>query len=163
MKLSHLAAAAALAVGSAGSFAADLGTLNLSSGSAFFGNTPITGGFLDTISFTLSSASTFNGSVTSVVNGNQDVDFAYIALSGPSGVFSFTQLSADPVEVWASPVAGVSLAAGTYTLSLIGTNSAGIGSYAANVAVTPVPEPETLALFLAGGGVLGFLARRRRV
>lgn len=163
MKLSHLAAAAALAVSGAGSFAADLGTLNLSSGSGFFGNTPVAGGFVDTITFTLSSAATFNGGITSVVNGNQDVDFSFIALTGPSGVFSFTLLNPDPVEVWASPAAGWSLAAGTYTLALIGTNSAGIGSYAANVAVTAVPEPESLALILAGGGVLGFLARRRRM
>ena len=28
--------------------------------------------------------------------------------------------------------------------------------------VTPVPEPETYALMLAGIGVLGFLARRRK-
>lgn len=31
-----------------------------------------------------------------------------------------------------------------------------------NAAVTPVPEPETYAMLLAGLGVVGFLARRRR-
>lgn len=163
MKRSKLAAAV-LAVSAAGtSFAADLGTLNLSSGSTFFGNTPTSLGFADFVTFTLGIAGTFNGSVTSVVNGTQDVDFSYIALTGPSGLFTFSQLNADPVEVWASPGAGWFLNAGTYTMTLIGTNSASMGSYAANVAVTPVPEPETLAMFLAGGGVLGFLARRRRV
>ena len=131
MKFSRLAAAAVLAIGSAGSsFAADLGTLNLSTGSGFFGNTPIAGGFVDMISFTLTGAPayTFNGSVTSVVNGNQDVDFAFIGLTGPSGVFTFSLLNPDPVEVWASPATPWTLTPGTYTLSLIGTNSAGIGS-----------------------------------
>jgi PEP-CTERM motif-containing protein len=31
-----------------------------------------------------------------------------------------------------------------------------------NVGVSPVPEPETYALFLAGLGMMGFMARRRR-
>ncbi len=33
---------------------------------------------------------------------------------------------------------------------------------ASNFSVTPVPEPETYALMLAGLGVVGFMARRRR-
>ena len=32
----------------------------------------------------------------------------------------------------------------------------------ANYSVTPVPEPETYALLLAGLGAVGFVARRRR-
>ena len=31
-----------------------------------------------------------------------------------------------------------------------------------NAAVTPVPEPETYAMLLAGVGVIGWVARRRR-
>jgi hypothetical protein len=31
-----------------------------------------------------------------------------------------------------------------------------------NILVTAVPEPETIAMLLAGLGVLGFVARRRR-
>ena len=34
--------------------------------------------------------------------------------------------------------------------------------YASNPDVTPVPEPETYALLLAGLGVMGFVARRRK-
>jgi hypothetical protein len=31
-----------------------------------------------------------------------------------------------------------------------------------NVTVTAVPEPETYALFMAGLGLMGFIARRRK-
>jgi len=162
MKLQTCAAAAALALACASSQAADLGTLNLSSGSNFFGNTPIAGSFTDTLTFTLTTLSTANASITAVVNGGQDVDFTSIVLTGPGGPFNMTLLNPDPVEVWATPAAGFQLAAGTYTLTLTGTNSAAIGSYAGNFAVTAVPEPQTLALTLAGLGAVGFLLRRRR-
>ena len=166
MKLSRVATASALVLASAGSFAAALGSIDLSSGSGFFGNTPIAGAFVDTITFTVTTASTFNGSITSVVNGTQDVDFMSIVLT--PGVLSFASVLGDPVEVWATPAAGLGLTPGVYTLTLTGTNSASVGSYAGNLAVTPglpstsVPEPESVAMLFAGLGIVGLLARRRR-
>jgi len=159
MKYHTLAAAAALLAASAGTFAANLGTADLSTGSAFFGNTPIAGGFVDTLSFSLTSASFFNGSLTAVVNGTQDVDFTGIVLTGPSGSFSWTMLLNDPVEVWSS---SATLAPGTYTLTLTGSNSASMGSYGGNLAVTPVPEPTVAVMLLAGLGVAGIIGMRRR-
>ena len=47
-------------------FAANLGALDLSSGSAGFSNTPIAGSFVDTLTFTLTVPSLANGSVTTV-------------------------------------------------------------------------------------------------
>ena len=35
------------------------------------------------------------------------------------------------------------------------------GSYTGLVEILPVPEPESYALFLAGLGLMGFIARRR--
>ena len=158
-----IAASLAVAIGSVS--AADLGALDLSSGSSGFANTPVAGSFVDMLTFTLPVPSIATASVTTVVGGNQDIDFASVALSGPGGVFAFAPLLGDPVEVWALPDGGASLAAGAYTLTLAGTNSAAIASYGGNLAVmpiSPVPEPASFALMLAGASVVLFLARRRR-
>jgi hypothetical protein len=165
MKLSNLAAASSLLLASAGCFGASLGSIDLSSGSGYFGNTPIAGSFVDTLSFIVTTGSVFTGSITTVVGGSQDVDFTSIVITpGPK---SFLSLLGDPVEVWATPSAGFTLTPGLYTLTLTGTNSASIGSYAGNLAVVPLsatflPEPETYVLLCAGLGVLGLLSRRRR-
>lgn len=152
-------AVAALVAASA--FCAHADTLDLSSGSAGFSSTPAIGGFTDIFTFTLTSPVVANASLTSVVNGTQDVDFFSITLTGPSGIFSFASLNPDPVEVWALPASGASLAAGSYTLAVIGSNFGGGGSYGGNIAVTPIPEPESYALMLAGLLIVGFLSRRR--
>src|SRR6476620_6842939 len=99
MKLAKVAVASALVLASAGSFSAALGSIDLSSGSGFFGNTPIAGSFTDTLTFTVTTLSTFNGSITSAVNGTQDVDFTSIVVT--PGSLAFVSMLGDPVELWA--------------------------------------------------------------
>jgi hypothetical protein len=53
------------------------------------------------------------------------------------------------------------LTPGAYTLTVSGNAGSG-ASYGGNVVLTPVPEPETYALMLAGLGAVGFVASRRR-
>jgi hypothetical protein len=48
---------------------------------------------------------------------------------------------------------------GAHLGNLEGNN---IGALLDNVAVTSVPEPESYAMFMAGLGVMGFIARRRK-
>lgn len=54
------------------------------------------------------------------------------------------------------------LSAGQYHLDMFGTLGARVGHYSVTLAAAPVPEPSTYALLLAGLGVVGFVARRRR-
>jgi hypothetical protein len=49
---------------------------------------------------------------------------------------------------------------GQFVLELRGTNQ---GNFGGNLTVTPVPEPETLAMMLAGLGVVGSLIRKRNL
>lgn len=49
---------------------------------------------------------------------------------------------------------------GSYQLRIGGYSDVD-GSYAGQILVSPVPEPETFAMLLAGLGLLGFSARRR--
>jgi len=51
--------------------------------------------------------------------------------------------------------------AATYTLAVSGT-SIGDSRYTTIVQLAPVPEPETYAMLLAGLGVMGFVAKRRK-
>ena len=51
------------------------------------------------------------------------------------------------------------MAAGDYSLSTMAFGDPGY--YAFETTVTPVPEPETYGMFLAGLGMLGLIARRK--
>lgn len=160
MKLLARSLATALVLGSLSSLASAV-ALNISSGSAGFVNTPPAGAFSDIYTFTLPVATTLTGIVTSVVSGGQDIDFTTLTLTGPSGPLSFAQTNADPFEIWT--ISTAVLSAGAYTLTLIGTNSAAIGTYSGNLAVAAIPEAGTYGMMLAGLGLVGFLVRRRRL
>jgi hypothetical protein len=77
--------------------------------------------------------------------------------SGPSTVYG-------PIAGVLNTTPSASLLAGNYDLKITGDVAAGGGSYWGAVTLTtaPVPEPETYAMMLAGLGLMGFVARRRR-
>jgi len=79
------------------------------------------------------------------------------------------------VGTWGASAPVISLAPGTtqalvsyrdqLVARVVGTGFASISKTSASidVAVSPIPEPETYALMLAGIAVVGFISRRRRV
>jgi len=95
-----------------------------------------------------------------------------IALFGGGGITSFAGVLASiPLDLTIanSPPVVVSVLSGfagmlnpgVYSLTISGNAGTG-ASYGGNVVLTPIPEPETYALMLAGLGVVGFVAARRR-
>lgn len=104
---------------------------------------------------TVSGSYTLFGVTYPITISLQGVSFSGSSVGGlPSAgaSFAFTNLSAGSYEVKAS---------GTLTG---GSSLPGLSFVGANYTLTaaPVPEPETYALLLAGLGVVGFVARRRR-
>jgi len=173
MKLKSIAAAAVLAV-SAGAHADETFELGTVNGTLPVGNTVFSGSFTDTYNFTVSSLS----SVTAIVlNTSYTIESSAISL----GRIGLIAASLDGVPLTLS-IANTSIAPGidmtvqklftftgvpmgglnTHTLTIGGVADAPSAAYTGSISVTAVPEPETYALMLAGLGVVGLLARRRR-
>lgn len=112
----------------------------------------VAGNFVNTFSFTLSSAATITAGLTSVAPSTFS-----------SGFFSLESFSAaTPIQT--GSIGGTftaTLAAGDYFYTVKGVGAPG-STYSLKSVVAAVPEPETYALFLAGLGAVGFLAARRR-
>lgn len=134
---------------------------------AFFGNSFLAQAspIVDTWTFTTVNPVFANGGVISVAFASSDWDFSSVVLSGPSGVFNFLAApsSTDASEVWNLSSSALSLA-GAYELKVTGSvlTPATVGSYSGNLNLSPIPEPGTYALMLAGLGAMAFVARRRR-
>lgn len=163
MKLKQLAAASALVLASVGSQAAsyDWGAHDLLESAL-----GLTGGGLvyDTYKFTLTGTSTVASSVSSL-GTLVPASYSLFAV-GSDGLVGTADDVATPYA-WnfggAPTVHSVTLGAGTYYYTVFGV-APGAAAYSLNSAATavPVPEPETYAMLLAGLGVVGFVARRRK-
>lgn len=155
----HLAAAALISV-SVGASAADpisLGTNPSSSPIVGFGleDAPLTWSY----SFTLDSATSFSNLLLSL-RSTDPVDYV-VSLTGPtSAAGALAGSKINPANFTFN-----ALADGAYVLSIVGTPSSSFSAgYGGSLtAVAAVPEPESMALMLAGLGVAGTLLRRRKV
>jgi PEP-CTERM motif len=165
----------------------DLGLLNVpftvSYGDTFTApQTPVGSGlysFYDAYTFTIGGAAAYDSFTATINLGNvlnianlQAALFNGQALQGPGSHIGYTGGSTGGVVsgmAWNSGSGGFitlsspSIAAGTYTLEVrgkvTGTNG---GSYAGVMNLAPVPEASNVALMLAGFGVFGAIAARRR-
>jgi hypothetical protein len=160
MKLKHISLAAAIAVSSSAAFAAgpgDLGDID---------NTPITVGntvegplLFDVYTFNLVNPIGF---LTGIVNS---LDLApVLGINGFSVVLQDS--SANVIGTDTTPGDGFTfdnLSAGTYALTFVGLTTGTVGgSYGGVIFAQTIPEPETYALMLAGLGIVGYIAARRR-
>jgi hypothetical protein len=164
--------------------AATIGTtpqvLDLTDGSGFFGDTFAMNNngatFADHFTFSVTGTTTSNfDAIISSISRSADTGLDISGLSlyrvgggtgtggtlGDTLVSSGSSLQSGSMDVWT--LSSDNLAAGSYYVlvsgNLVSDTSASFGGA---VMLAPVPEPETYGMMLAGLGVLGFLARRRK-
>lgn len=146
--------------------------LDLTDGTGFFGDTLAAGNsgasFDDHFTFTVDGTTGWNfdavvSSISRTASTGLDITgLSLYSVAGDALVASGMQMSSGAIDVWT--VSTNSLAAGDYYLAVSGNLvSADAASFGGAVALAaPVPEPETYGMMLAGLGVVGFLARRRK-
>ncbi|MES2741038.1 MAG: FxDxF family PEP-CTERM protein [Pseudomonadota bacterium] len=120
--------------------------------------------FADQYTFTLGGSNKLNTLVSSISDtAAVGLDITGFSLKDSSGLaFDGVRQLNGEIDLWKLNVSN--LVSDTYTLTVFGTiNSKFSGSYSGNINVTAVPEPETYAMLIAGLGLVGFMARRRKV
>jgi hypothetical protein len=166
---------AAASLGSSAVMAADISSppqaLNLIDNSAFFGDSftmnHINDTFADHFTFTLGSGSlptnldAIVSSVSRTAGTGLDITGLDLYRSGGALVMSGTMLESGPRDVWT--VASDNLASGDYYVQVSGrlVSNTG-GSFGGSLMLAPIPEPETYGMMLAGLGLVGYMARRRK-
>lgn len=171
MTLRPLAAALALAAATLAAPASaqtHLGTLGASDtgfGVAFFrlfdwGST--LGAFTDHYTFNLAGPGSAAGGTVTFDFGSLDLSLNRITLTGGT-------LAAPVIDTSPSAFNFTGLGSGTYQLAVSGRLDpqpgwVGVAQYSGNIhtVASPAPEPETIAMLVAGLGVIGAVARRRR-
>ena len=95
------------------------------------------------------------------IAGRQNADGSWTIYGTTSTVSNETthDLGADPNELVSITIGANSTALNTRFTVL---ETAAVGQRLGGVAIAPVPEPETYALMLAGLGLLGFMAKRKK-
>ncbi|HZV67520.1 MAG TPA: FxDxF family PEP-CTERM protein [Telluria sp.] len=172
-----LMAAMVFATASLGStaFAADISTapqaLTFVDTSAFFGDAfamnNASNTFADHFTFAVTGTAPTNlDAIVSSISRSADTGLDITGLSlfnaGGTLVSSGASLQSGTIDVWT--LKSDSLAAGNYYVQVSGTMAGTTsGAFGGAIMLAPVPEPETYGMMLAGLGLVGFLARRRKV
>ena len=115
--------------------------------------------FADTFNFTLGVASDVDYGYTLKTLGGKNVRFDSFSLTGLGVNVAKSTLAGDDISSYTFS----NLAAGAYSFTLNGLSTGRTGGqYTLSLGATPaVPEPESIALALAGLGVISLMARRK--
>ena len=115
--------------------------------------------FADTFNFTLGVASDVDYGYTLSTIGGKNVRFDSFSLTGLGVNVEKSTLAGDDISSYTFS----NLAAGAYSFTLNGLSTGRTGGqYTLSLGATPaVPEPESIALALAGLGVISLMARRK--
>lgn len=176
-KTKSLVAALVFATASFGSsavFAEDISqapeALTLLDGSGFFGDSFAMDNqgdtFSDRFTFSVTGVAHNLDAIISSISGSAStgLDITGLGVYSEAGtlIANGTSLMTGMNDVWTLSTDGLAL--GNYYLQVSGTMvSATSGSFGGAVMLQPVPEPETYGMMLAGLGVVGWMARRRKV
>lgn len=164
---------ASASLGSGAALAEDISqppeALTLLDGSGFFGDTFAMDNMGDTFSdhftFSVTGLPHDLDAIISSISGSADtgLDITGLAVYSEAGtlIANGTSLMTGMNDVWT--LSADNLALGNYYLQVSGTLvSDTSGSFGGAVMLMPVPEPETYGMMLAGLGLVGWMARRRR-
>jgi len=158
MFIKKLALAAAIVATSGAAFANDVvGSPSFAGLTSTYSALHSAGAFTDTFTFMMPGITSASVSITTIGAGVADIDFISATLTSMPLVL--TTDAGGFVELLYTP--GSYPVTGPLTLVIKGTSGEN-ASYSGTLNVTAVPEPETVALMMAGLGVIGFVARRRR-
>lgn len=160
MKLKALAAAAAIAL-SGPTFAASTTTFNdIALGSSTsFGGFLNRSGDMDTFIFNLLAPAAATVSVFNLSFGPLNNIKHFSAVLEGNDPLTFSSSTSGFLPIKLSSFSGVGDVASSFSLTVSGKGPA---LYTGSFVVSSVPEPGSVALMLAGLGVIGFVAARRR-
>lgn len=161
-------ATAALASGVAGAANVSQGTqaLSFDSGTAFFGHSFTSASAGDTFAdnFTFSGTGVLSSVVSAFTNpllADAIQITGFQVMNSGGFVLAGSKWSDGVQDTWTAASTG-SLLGDNYTVTVMGKLlSSAATSYSGSVSVSAVPEPETVAMLLAGLGMIGFAGHRR--
>lgn len=166
MKISRIAAIGAIALAAAAAHAAPTNIAGTTS--------PVTGGTFDysgtkdSSFYVLLDAGTYSFQSQVDAQGEQLAGawFSYSQAKNQGGKDDIADFTSITSQSFAGSVASLTLAAPTKIFvdvnTILGKKAGKDASFEGTLTISPVPEPATTALLLAGLGMIGFVGRRRR-